>query len=258
MRKIFLLGLIIIGNLFSINKPVLADNNYITVATAANVQFAMGELKKEFNKQTGIEIKTVLSSSGKLTAQINNGAPFDVFMSADMNFPQKLYDEGFATTKPKTYAYGTLVLWTMKDLDLSDSISLLKSDKVVKIALANPKTAPYGQESVNSLNYYKIFDQVKNKIVYAESISQVNNYISSMVADIGFTSKSVVISPEMKGKGKWVNVDKKAYKAIAQGVVILKYGKENNRNFSQKFYDFLFSKKARQIFEKYGYISGKR
>lgn len=242
---------ILLSTLISSNTP---EQTTITVAIAANFRYAMGELSQEFRKETGIDIKTVISSSGKLTAQIKNGAPFDVFLSANMKYPETLYREGHTTTKPKVYAYGSLVLWTLKDLDLSKGINALSDKKVQKIAIANPKNAPYGIAAISVLNYYKIYEKVKPNLVYGESISQTNLYVASETADAGLTSKSVVLSPKMKGKGKWIEIDKSAYKPIAQGIVITAHGGENNDSASQRFYNFMFSYKAKEILEKYGYI----
>ncbi len=245
---------VLLSTLISSNTPEQTTiTATLTVAVASNVQFAMGELRQEFKKETGIRIKTVISSSGKLTAQIQNGAPFDVFLSANMKYPETLYKEGYTTTKPKVYAYGSLVLWTLKDLDFSKGINMLTDNKVRKVAIANPKNAPYGITAVSALNYYKIYEKVKLKLVYGESISQTNLYVASETADAGLTAKSVVLSPKMKGKGKWIEIDKSAYKPIAQGIVITNHGQENKDSASQKFYNFLFSYKAREILKKYGY-----
>ncbi len=226
----------------------------IIVAVAANVQFAMQDLESAYEQKSGLAIKTVISSSGKLTAQIQNGAPFDVFLSADMKYPDTLYSTGFAEAKPKVYAYGSLVLWTMKEVDLSQGIKILLNAKTRKIAVANPKTAPYGAEAVKVLKHYQLYESVSPKLVYGESIAQVNQYIFSQVAEMGITAKSVVLSPAMRGKGKWIEIDPAAYSPIAQGVVILKHGSKNHPQASQAFYDFLFSEAAKKILKDYGYF----
>src|SRR5208283_1088360 len=115
--------------------PLSAFASDITVAGAANVQFILDDLKMEFTKETGVGVQTVIGSSGKLTAQIENGAPFDVFLSADMKYPKTLYQEGFSLRSPKVYAYGVLVLWTMKNLDLSQGVHVLGSTGIWKIAI---------------------------------------------------------------------------------------------------------------------------
>jgi molybdate transport system substrate-binding protein len=226
----------------------------IIVAVAANVQFAVQDLEKAYEQKSGFAIKTVVSSSGKLTAQIQNGAPFDVFLSADMKYPDTLFAAGFADTKPRVYAYGALVLWTMKEVDWSQGIKILLNAKTRKIAVANPQTAPYGAEAIKVLKHYRMYESVVPKLVYGESIAQVNQYIFSQAAEVGITAKSVVLSPEMRGKGKWIEIDSTAYSPIAQGAVILKYGAQNHPQASQSFYDFLFSDTARKILKDYGYL----
>lgn len=227
----------------------------ITVAAAANVQFVLQEIKKGFEKETGISVNIILNSSGKLTAQIKEGAPYDVFVSADMKYPQELYSSGFATAAPKVYANGVLVLWTMrKDIKPSADLKLLITDIIKKIAIANPQTAPYGTAAEEAMKYSKVYEQVKDKLVFGESISQTNQYILSQSADIGFTAKSIVLSNEMKGKGVWVDIDSRSYTPIEQGAVILKHGDETNKEASQKFYSYLYSAKAKNVFKKYGYI----
>ncbi len=244
--KFFLLSV-----LLSINSLFATD---FIVATSANMQYALEDLSKEYAKESGKTFKTVISSSGKLTAQIQNGAPFSIFLSADMDFPQSLYKSNHAIAEPKVYAKGTIVLWTMSNWNLKDFPSILTSDKLKSIAIANPDTAPYGKEAIRILEYYKIHEKVKSKLAYAESISQVNQYVLSSSADIGFTAKSVVTSPEMKDRGQWIEIDRKAYNPIEQGMVILKYGLDNHPVECKSFYNFLFSDKAKAILKKYGYL----
>ncbi len=223
----------------------------IIVAAAANTKFAIEDIRKLFEKENPeIKVKTVISSSGKLTAQILKGAPFDVFVSADIKYPVFLYKKGLTSDKPKIYAYGSIVLWTTKEIGIKNIKDLLKPE-IKKIAVANPKTAPYGRETVNALKFYKIYDRIKKKIVFGESISQTSQYIYKGFVDAGFTAKSIVLAPEMKNKGHWIEIDKKAYNPIEQGAVILKNSK--NIDAAKKFFSFLFSKEAKSILKKYGY-----
>lgn len=231
--------------------PLGALAETINVAVAANVQYAFDDLAAAFKKETGIEVKGAVGSSGKFTTQIENGAPFDVFLSADMEFPQKLAAKGLTTAAPKPYAYGTLVLWTTRGINLKDWQKTLLSSGVRKIAVANPQTAPYGREAMRLFEHYKMMQQIKPKLVYAESIAQASQYIASGTVEAGFTAKSVVIAPEMKGKGQWVEMPKNAYQPIAQGVVVIKATKQ--RAAADKFMQFVLSAKARPIFERYGY-----
>ncbi|WP_297693023.1 molybdate ABC transporter substrate-binding protein [uncultured Eudoraea sp.] len=227
------------------------ESSKVTIAASANMQYALGPITEKFIEKTGIPCQLILGSSGKHTAQIMEGAPFDVFVSADMKYPTKLYDKGLTTAPPEIYAYGKLVLWTMVD-ELPLSMAKLNDSSINHIALANPKTAPYGQAAVEVLEKHALLDRLKNKLVYGESIGQTNQFIYSESAEIGFTAQSVVLAPEMKGKGKWILVNDTDYKPISQGAVVIKQSEGNNHN-ANKFYNFLFSNEARIILKDFGY-----
>lgn len=248
-----LLRMSLLGLILLFYGPVLVAAP-LTVAVAANVKFAFDELQAEFKKSTGLEINSVVSSSGKIAAQVQGGAPFDVFLSADMEFPEALHKDGLSVSAPKVYAYGVLVLWTLGPLDLTRGIKVLSDPGVNKVAIANPKLAPYGEEAMRVLDYYKLRAAVEPRLIYGESIAQVNQYIDTQSASIGFTAKSVVLAPQLQGRGKWIEVPRESYQPIAQGVVILKHGAETNAAAAQRFVEFLGSARARGIFEKYGYL----
>jgi len=234
--------------------PVSVFAKDLTVAVAANLQVLMDELVMTFEKESGSSVDVVIGSSGNLTAQIENGAPFDVFMSADMSYPEALFDKGLALEKPKVYVYGLLVFWTSKPLDLSRPLGeVLEDPSLKKIALANPKTAPYGRQAVNTMKTLNVYLDTRTKLVYGENISQTNQFILSGAADGGFTSKSSVVDDSVKDKGRWVEVDASLYEPIAQGVVVLAYAGKHNPQAAQAFYRFLFSENAAAIFKKYGY-----
>lgn len=222
----------------------------LTIAAASSTQFAMKEIIQSFTIESGVECQMILGSSGKLTAQISKGAPFDLFISADMKYPMDLYLSDLTVNEPQIYAYGELVLWSQTE-GLSPTIEILTDDAISHIALANPKTAPYGRAAVEVLKHYKIYESIKNKLIYGESISQTNQFINSGAAQIGFTAKSVISASEMEGKGSQMELDK-VYSPISQGIVIL-----NNRNEkydeAQLFYDFIFSLKGQEILIKFGY-----
>ena len=232
-----------------------ADTEKLTIAMAANVQFAMDEIINEFEKESGITIVRNISSSGRITAQIKQGAPYDVFLSANMKYPESLYKDGFTAAAPKIYAYGMLVLWSMNGIETADGISGILKENVSKIAIANPEYAPYGEAAIEALRHYGLYERVLPKLVYGESIGQTSQYILSRAVEAGFTAKSIVMSPAMKGKGSWIEINRNAYTPISQGIVILKHGKENAFESSQKFYNFIFSEQGKRIFRKYGYIS---
>ncbi len=223
----------------------------VTIATAANMQFAIQEITTSFTKQTGIACDIIISSSGKLTAQIKEGAPYDILVSADTKYPQALHTSGFTTKPPEIYAYGKLVLWSISK-DITPSIKSLTDKKIKHIAIANPKTAPYGEAAISVLKQAGIYDQIEDKLVYGESISQTNQFIVSGAAQVGFTAKSVVLSPKMKEKGNWIAINDSSYTPIAQSAVIIK--KVSVTENTINFYKFLFSAKSKEILENFGYL----
>lgn len=235
-----------------VSTPVNAAEPF-TVAIAANLKYVFDDIATEFKKETGIEVQSILNASGKIATQVRQGAPFDVFMSADMEFPDGLYKEGYAVTAPKPYAYGVLVLWSQTGADLSKGVAGLADTAVGKVAIANPKLAPFGKQSVKSMEYYKVKAALEPKLVYGESITQISQFVESKAVDVGFSAKSIVIAPETAGKGKWVAVPEESYEPIAQGMVILKHGIDNHADAARKFYGFVQSEKARAIFAKNGY-----
>jgi len=226
----------------------------ITIAVAANVSYAMDELKDEFEKNhPNTRLRIVLGSSGKLTAQIKNGAPYGIFMSANMKYPQTLFEEGLALKKPNIYAQGNLAFFSIKPRDFSSGILLLKDNTIEKIAIANPKTAPYGLAAINAIKTAGLYNDVESKFVYGESISQTLSYVFS-AADIGVVAKASLYSDKMnayKENINWVSIDSSLYEPIEQGVVLLK-NSQNTQGY-KAFYDFIFTQEAKQIFKKYGY-----
>lgn len=225
----------------------------LKIAAAANTTYAFEELKAEFAKiYPNAKLEVNLGSSGKLVAQIKNGAPFDIFMSADMGFAQKLKDENFAITDPKIYAKGKVAMFSTRNFVLSKGLEILLDENVKTISIANPKTAPYGKATIQALKNAKLYEKVKSKIVEAGSIGDALNQ-SLKASDIGFIAASSMYSNKMKDKYKenknYVYFD--GYDPIAQGIVILKNG-ENNE-VAKAFYDFILSEKGKEIFSRYGY-----
>lgn len=244
---------ILIVSAWMLLSALTASAEPLTVAIAANLKYVFEELAAEFKKETGIETRAVTNASGRIATQVRNGAPFDVFMSADVEFPAGLYKDGYAVTPPKVYAYGVLVLWTQKGVDLEKGVAGLADAGVGKVAIANPKLAPFGRQSIKALEYYKVQAAVTPKLVYGESITQVSQYVDSKAADVGFSAKSIVVATETAGRGKWVEVPTESYEPIAQGVVILKHGAAANGEAARKFYGFIQSAQAREIFARNGY-----
>jgi len=226
----------------------------ITIAVAANVSYAIDALKKEFNViHPETKVQVILGSSGKLTAQIKNGAPFELFMSANMKYPEALYKEGIAVTIPVVYAHGALAFLSVKERNYTTGISVLKEKNIQKIAIANPHTAPYGVAAMEALKNAGMYEELKEKFVYGESISQTVTYATT-AADIGIIAKSSLFSPQMlhfEEDIHWCDIDEALYTPIDQGMVILKNGEDNVE--VKAFYNFMLSAKAREVLKNFGY-----
>ena len=223
----------------------------LRVATAANLQSVIGALQADFKKKTGITIEPIIGSSGKLVAQMKNGAPFDIFLSADMNFPDALYQAGLTTKQPVVYAYGNLIICSTQNIGFVNWQRVLLTPAIKKIVMANPDVAPYGAAAKEVLQKEDVLGNIKSKLVVGESISQVNTYITTGVVDVGFTTQALISDPANKTKLYWTAIDPKTYTPIQQGMVILKRAEKNAG--ALKFYRYLLSADAKVIFEKYGY-----
>ena len=246
LKKLLIVSLLIGTSLFA---------GTINIAVAANISYAMDNLKKEFKKlYPETKVRVTLGSSGKLTAQIKHGAPYQLFMSANMKYPKSLYTDKIAITKPIVYAQGGLAYISNKKRDFTKGINLVKNPNIKKIAVANPRTAPYGIATKEALEKAGVYDSIKKKLVYGESISQTLSFAVT-AADIGFIAKSSLHSPRMSHYKKgihWAEVDSKLYTPISQGIVILKNGEKNSE--VRGFYNFMLSDKAKKILNKFGYL----
>jgi len=222
----------------------------LTIATAANCQFAIDSIATNFSKETGIKINLVISSSGKHTAQIIAGAPYDIFISADMKYPQRLYAQGLSEAEPEVYAYGKLVLWSINKTMKTTIDNLIKKD-FQHLAVPNPETAPYGIAAREAMIKLNLWEELQDYFVFGESVAQTNQYIVSGAADIGFTAASIVKAPKNQSLGRWVAVSDSLYRPITQGVVILKSTTKPDE--AQRFYQYLFSENSKKVLTSFGY-----
>ncbi len=226
----------------------------IRIAVASNMGYVMKPLKAMFTKQhPQTKVVVSLGSSGKLSAQIMHGAPYDIFISADMFFAKRLYDGGFTTDAPKIYAQGALALFSAKRKDFSKGLHILEQHNVHTVAMANPKTAPYGKAAMEVLERSGIFSKIRSKLVYGESIGHALSYALS-VADVGLVAKSSLFAPKMrdfKQNEHWIEIDKTLYSPINQGIVLLKNSK--NSKEAQAFYRFMLGNGAQKILKNFGY-----
>lgn len=224
------------------------------MAAAADLNFAMANLSGQFEKQTGIKVNVTTGSSGNFVSQIQNGAPFDLFFSADIEYARKLAAAGFA--EPETlreYALGRIVIWmpTGAGVDVAkQGWNALLDASVQKIAIANPEHAPYGRAAVAALQRAGIYEQVKPKLIYGENISQAAQFVQSGNAQAGIIALSLAISPGMK-EGKFWEIPAETYPPIEQAAVLLKSAK--NKNAARVFLEFVSSAAGRKILEKHGF-----
>lgn len=229
-----------------------------TVVVAANLKTAMDSILKVYKlKNPNNKIQVTYGSSGKFYEQISNGAPFDLFFSADMNFPAQLKNNGFTVSPIKLYAIGRLAVWS-KTLDPNvEKMNSLLHPKVKKISIGNPKTAPYGAKTIESLKYFKLYNKVKTNLVFGENIAQAAQFVAFGAADIGIIALSDAMSPAMKKeRGKYYVIPQESHSLLEQGCVILKHGKGNTA--AKQFYDYISSEKAIQILTYYGYSQNKK
>jgi molybdate transport system substrate-binding protein len=226
----------------------------ITVAAAADLQFAMQDVAARFQKETGKTVKLTYGSSGNFFQQIHNGAPFDVFFSANLDYAKKLDAAGL--TEPGSYypyAKGKIVIWVRNDskLDLSSGMQALLDPSIKKIAVANPEHAPYGQAAVAAMQNDKIYEKVKDKFVLGENISQTASFVVSGGADVGIVALALALSPNMKDKGRYVEVPAGEYPPIEQACVILASSK--NKETARQFLAFIKTPAIGDLLRSYGF-----
>lgn len=223
----------------------------ISIAAAADLRYAMDDVVKAYKQvYPSADIKVNYGSSGTAFQQILNGAPYDIFISADILYPQKLQELGLTVTEPKLYAIGYIVVWS-NVVDVAAGINSLLDSKVSKVAIANPEHAPYGKRAEESMKYYKIYDQVKSRLIFGDNISQAAQFVQTGNAEIGILALSLACSPALKDKGKYVIIDDKSHSPLAQAYVILKQAK--NEKEANSFTEFVATPTARTIFKSYGF-----
>jgi molybdate transport system substrate-binding protein len=241
-------------SVFLSHQEVRAQRKEIRVAAAADLKFAMGELAEQFEKQTGTKVNTTYGSSGNFFSQIQNGAPFDLFFSADIDYPRML--EAAGLTEPGTlyeYAVGRIVIWTPPDAEVDvakQGWKALLDGNVKKIAIANPEHAPYGRAAVAALKRAGIYESVKNKLVYGENISQTAQFVESGNAQAGIIALSLAISPAMRAGKRW-EIPADMHSALEQGAVVLR--RATNEDAARAFLEFAKSTSGRAVLAKYGF-----
>ena len=212
----------------------------LLIAAASDLKFALDSVVSAYLKNNGGSIDVTYGSSGKLSEQIQNGAPFDLFFSADISYPDQLREKGFASSEVYKYGVGRIVLWSKKIDPEKEGMKSLLQPSVKKVAIANPMHAPYGKKATEAISYYKLDAAVKDKLVLGENISQTAQFITSGAADIGIIAYSLAISTTMKSKrGKFFMIPEEAHSPLEQGVIITSHGKGNI--MAVKFLEFVKS-----------------
>jgi molybdate transport system substrate-binding protein len=231
----------------------LCQAQEITVAAAADLQFVMQDVAARFQKQTGNKVKLIYGSSGNFFQQLQNGAPYDIFFSANVDYARRL--EAAGLTEPGTfyeYAIGKIVVWVPNDskVDISSGLQSLLNPSVRKIAIANPEHAPYGQAAVAALKKENIYDKIDSKFVLGENISQAASFVVSGSADVGIVALSLALSPNMKDKGHYREIPADSYPPIEQACVVLK--SSHQKKTAQAFLDFIKTAAVADVFRSYG------
>ena len=229
------------------NSCKKADKNVLRVAVASNLAPPFKEITSTFNEKTGIQIETIIGSSGKLAAQILEGAPYDLFISADPAYLDTLYNKQMMASEPVLFMEGTLILW-ISDTSYIDKLEGLSNEKIERIAIPNPKIAPYGKAAKQLLNNLGIWEDVIKKLIYGESVSQTNQFIMTRAVQAGFTSKSSMLIEDIKS-GDWIEIKDTIFDPIVHGIGILKPLNEQSRSLLE----FLKSENNVALFQKYGY-----
>ncbi len=227
----------------------------LVVAAAADLSTALHAISDGYEKKTGVKVQLSFGASGALTQQIQNGAPFDLFFSADMDYPRQLIAGGAADGATLyQYAIGKLVLWVPADSPLDvehGGLKVLLDPSVKKIAIANPQHAPYGRAAVAAMKHYGLYDQVSDRLVLGENVSQAAQFVESGNAQAGFVALAHATAPAMKGKGKYWEVPAEAYPPLAQGVVVLSHSQHKKE--AAEFLEYVKTKEAGDLLRKYGF-----
>jgi molybdate transport system substrate-binding protein len=226
----------------------------LTIAAAADLRFALDDLVKKFEeKYPATKVSVTYGSSGNFFAQFQNGALFDLFFSADIEYPRKLAEKGLGADEVFLYAIGRIVIWAPKDSPVAlDKLGIkaLLEPSIRKIAVANPEHAPYGRAAVAAMKALNLYDQVVSRLVYGENIAQTAQFVQSGAADIGIIALSLAVAPQMRDAGRFWQVPLDAYPRIEQGGIILKSSR--NLETARSFRDFVLGDHGREVLKHYG------
>lgn len=248
MRKSFVLTLLFVAYATSLRAE------QALVAVAANFSAPMQQIALAFQKDTGHQLRLSFGATGGIYAQIKNGGPFDVFLSADQLTPQKIEAEGLGVPQTRfTYATGQLVLWSKQDGLVDDKGQVLRSKNIQRIALANPKLAPYGAAALEAMTQLGLLDELKPKLVQGDNIAQTYQFVSTQNAQLGFVALSQVFADGKITSGSGWVLPSSLYKPILQDAILLKNGKDNSAAKALMLY--MKGDKAKEMIKRFGYLT---
>ncbi len=236
---------------FQLGSSAYAEK--ITIAAAADLKFAMDEIVATFKKtHPDDQVETVYGSSGKFHTQIQQGAPYDLYFSADIAFPRELAKAGFAASDVKPYALGRIVLWSSTTDASKMSLISLIDPKISRIAIANPKHAPYGKRAEEALRAAGIWEKVESKLVFGENIAHAAQFVQTGNAQVGIIALALAINPELANKGGYWLIPDNLHEPLEQGYIITKRAERNS--LARRFADYMSSKSVRAVMSKYGFV----
>lgn len=228
------------------------DEKSLNIACAANMQFAMDSIAVLFESEYGIKCEITSGSSGMLTSQIENGAPYDIFVSANMNYPETIYSNGHGE-KPIVYATGRLIFVTTKDKPYQSLEEALEDENLERIGIADYQVAPYGMAANQFLNESGNQKNMQGRLVIGESIGQINSYMTTGAIDGAFTSYSFKV--KNKENYTYFEVDPAFFDPINQGAMVLNHGLENNLEESELLVNFFSTEKCKDVLKYFGYLA---
>lgn len=233
------------------SSPAYAEK--ITIAAAADLKFAMDEIVTGFNKShSGHQVEIIYGSSGKFFTQIQQGAPYDLYFSADIYYPRELAKKGFTYSDVTSYAVGRVVIWSNSMDATKLTLARLTDPDIIKIAIANPKHAPYGKRAEEALKASGMWDKVQSKLVFGENIAHTAQFVQTGNAQIGIIAQSLAISPELAKKGGYYLIPDTLHQPLEQGFVITKNGA--GKPLAKEFANYMSAKESRNIMTRYGFV----
>lgn len=233
------------------SSPASAEK--LTIAAAADLKYAMDEIVANFKKsRPGNDVDVVYGSSGKFHTQIQQGAPYDLFFSADIVYPRELVKQGLAASDAKPYAFGRIVLWSSSMDATKMTLPSLAEPKITKIAIANPKHAPYGKRAEEALRAAGLWEKLQTKLVYGENIAQTAQYVQSGNVQVGIIALSLALNSGLANSGGYYLIPDTLHNPLEQGYIITKRGA--GKQLTRQFSDYIGSKQGRGVMIKYGFV----